>query len=386
MQFLINAGYGVAVAVGLYFFGIPSAIMWGVLGFTLRFLPYLGPWLAAVLPILVSLAVSDGWTTPILVACMYAVYELILNNVAEPMLYGSSTGVSTVGVIISAIFWTWLWGPIGLILAMPMTVCLVVMARHVPQLRFITVLLADQATLSPAQRVYQRLLAFDYDEPLKLAHQHLKSAPLVTFYEDVLIPALSLAECDRQDGVLSEEQESFVREAAEDLVEELGASDFAVHTADDADDGSSVEPTRKIREAPATRVLCIPLQDAADETTSRMLAQLLVADGFEVDSSPAGTLTSEMVDRVAASDSNIVVISILPPIRPRDSRLLWKRLRTRYPHLPIVVGYWVGPNATESLLPPRGDETSRVATSLSDAVALVRSTAAKLESTKAVPA
>ena len=150
MLFLVNAGYGVAVAVGLWVIGVPGAIMWGVLGFSLRFLPYLGPWIAATLPILVSIATADGWTQPMLVVGWYIVVELISNNVVEPLVYGSTTGVSTVGVIISAIFWTWLWGPIGLILAMPMTVCLVVAARYVPQLRFITILLADQPPLSPA--------------------------------------------------------------------------------------------------------------------------------------------------------------------------------------------------------------------------------------------
>jgi predicted PurR-regulated permease PerM/methylmalonyl-CoA mutase cobalamin-binding subunit len=387
MQFMINAGYGVAVAIGLYFIGVPSAIMWGVLGFALRFLPYLGPWLSAVLPILVSLAVSDGWTQPIMVMCMYVVYELVLNNVAEPMLYGSSTGVSTVGVIISAIFWTWMWGPVGLILAMPMTVCLVVVARYVPQLRFITVLLADQPPLSPAERLYQRLLAFDDSEALKLARKHLKSSSLAQFYDEVLIPALNLAEADRHADLLNEDQESFVREAAHELVEELGEEHLAAEAADEGN-GAAKESGAGDRPVEETgrgaRIFCIPLRDDADETTCRMLAQLLRAEGFDVDTGSAGSLTSEMVESVAATDSDLVVISVLPPIRPRDSRLLWKRLRHRYPTLPIVVGYWLGPNATESLLPPAGDESSKVATTLAEAVALVRSEAAQRELAKAM--
>jgi hypothetical protein len=358
--------------------------MWGVLGFSLRFLPYLGPWLAAVLPVLISLAVFDGWTQPILVACMYAVYELVLNNVAEPMLYGNSTGVSTVGVIISAIFWTWLWGPIGLVLAMPITVCLVVMARYVPQLRFITVLLADEPPLSPAQRVYQRLLAFDYNEPLKLARNYLKSAPLVNFYDEILVPALVLAEHDRHAGSLNEDQETFVREAAEDLVDELGEKASGAPDAAESDNGAPSAAQHDENGTPPARILCIPLRDDADETTSRMLAQLLTAEGFHVDSGSAGALTSETIDRVAASDSDVVVISVLPPVRPRDSRLLWRRLRQTYPNLPIIVGYWIGPNATESLLPPPGDDASRVATTLAEAVALVRSIAAQRKLAKAV--
>jgi predicted PurR-regulated permease PerM len=384
MLFLINATYGVAVTIGLSLIGVPSAIMWGVLGFSLRFLPYLGPWLSAVLPILISLAVSDGWTQPILVVCMYTVYELVLNNVAEPLLYGNSTGVSTVGVILSAIFWTWLWGPIGLILAMPMTVCLVVIARYVPQLRFVTVLLADQPPLSPAQRVYQRLLAFDYNEPLKLAKYYLKSAPLVKFYDEILIPALVMAERDRHAGELNDEQERFVREAAEDLVDELGETASAAEADVESEDGVASAAKRDDKSTPPARILCIALRDDADETTSRMLGQLLTAEGFHVDSGAADSLTSEMLDRVAAADSDIVVISVLPPIRPRDSRLLWKRLRQTYPNLPIIVGYWLGANATESLLPPPGDDASRVATTIAEAVALVRSTAAQRKLAKAV--
>jgi hypothetical protein len=281
------------------------------------------------------------------------------------MLYGSSIGVSTVGVILTAIFWTWLWGPIGLVIAMPMTVCIVVLARYVPQLKFITVLLADQPPLSPAEHVYQRLLAGDYNEPLKLARRHLKDATLVEFYDQVLVPALNLAERDRHADELNEEQAALVKEAAEDLVDDLGelaesaANEQALPTAD----GQLAD------------VLCIPLRDAADEIASKMLLQLLVAKGFQVVAGAAGALTSEVVDQVAASDSDIVVISVLPPIRPRDSRLLWKRLRQRYPELPIIVGYWTGTDATESLLPPPGDSSSKVATTLAQALTVIQSAA-----------
>jgi predicted PurR-regulated permease PerM len=384
MQFLINAGYGVAVALGLGIIGVPSAIMWGVLGFSLRFLPYLGPWLAAVFPILVSLAVSDGWTRPLIVVGMYVVYELVLNNVAEPMLYGSSTGVSTVGVIIAAIFWTWLWGPIGLILAMPMTVCLVVTARYVPQLRFITVLLADQPPLSPAERVYQRLLALDYQEPLKLAQTHLKTESLVDFYDAIIIPALVLAEQDRHAGLLHDDEAAAVHEAAEDLVDELAESDVAAHALAASKQETPVNDTPHGERGVAARVLCVPLRDKADEITARMLAELLKAEGFQVDSESADSLTSEVVERVAASDVDLVVISVLPPIRPRESRLLWKRLRHRYPDLPIIVGYWIGSNASESLLRPPGDDASKVATTLAETITLVRSTAAQRRLAKAV--
>jgi predicted PurR-regulated permease PerM len=385
MQFLINSGYGITVGLGLWMIGVPGAAMWGVLGFSMRFLPYVGPWIAALLPILVSVATSPGWTQPLIVVALYVVLELLLNNVAEPLLYGSSTGVSTVGVILAAIFWTWLWGPVGLVLSMPITVCLVVTARYVPQLRFITVLLADQPTLTPSERLYQRLLAFDYNEPLKTARKHVKSSSLADFYDDMLIPALVLAERDRHADLLNDEQEVFVHEATADLIEELGED--ATKTSQVSTQSDAAAPVKITSAADAAhdtgftkvRILCVPLRDQADAAAAQMLAQLLAMDGLQVHVDTPESLSGEVVEHVAELASEMVVISILPPIAPRDSRLLWKRLRYRYPSLPIIVGYWKSGQSTEPLAPPEGDAQTRIATTLAEAVAMVRSTAAQLQ-------
>jgi hypothetical protein len=320
------------------------------------------------MPIMVSIATSQGWAEPMLVVGWYIIVELISNNFVEPLLYGTTIGISTVGVIVSAIFWTWLWGPIGLILAMPMTVCLIVSARYVPQLRFITILLADQAPQALSERVYQRLLAFDYREPLKLAQKHLKESSLASYYDEVLVPALRMAEQDRHEDVLNDDQSTFVMEAAEELVQELGDEAFAAIAA-------KATPAN----VPPARVLCIPLRDPADEITSHMFAQLLMADGFDVATGGINSLTSEVVDRVAESECDIVVISILPPIRPRDSRLLWKRLRGRYPNLPIVVGFWTGGESKDDLPAPENDPAAKVATTLLEAVSMVRALAVQLD-------
>jgi predicted PurR-regulated permease PerM len=374
MQFLVNACYGAAVGIGLSFIGVPGAVLWGVLGFSLRFIPYIGPWVAAALPILVSLGHSDGWMQPLLVVGWYIVLELIFNNAVEPWVYGSTTGVSVVGVMLSALFWTWLWGPIGLIIALPITVCLVVAARYVPQLRFLTVLLADQPPMTPSERVYQRLLAYDYHEPVRLARAHLKESSLTSFYDQVLIPALVLAEHDRHADLLNDEQEAFITEAAEDLVEELQEHSVAIDSKDEAE---TKAPAADTREPVSARVLCAPLRDQADEAAARMLAQLLMGEGFHVETGGADSLTSEIVERVAKHDIDVVVISILPPIMPRDSRLLWKRLRSQYPDLPIVVGFWSGKVTKENVAPPENDTLSKVVTTLADAVAQVRSIAAQ---------
>jgi len=381
--FLLNAGYGLAVAIGLAIIGIPGAVMWGVLGFSLRFLPYVGPWIAAVLPIIVAIATTDGWMQPLFVLGLYLAIELISNNVIEPLVYGSTTGVSTIGVIISAIFWTWLWGPIGLILSMPMTVCLLVAARYVPQLKFITTLLADRPPASPGERVYQRLLAFDYREPTKLAHDFLKESSLANLYDDVMIPALVMAEQDRHADLLNDDQAEFVLEATEDLIDEVSEADRnklrkqQTHDAKlEATTGSEIVcgPTGQ----PA-RVLCMALRDDADELAARMLSHLLIAQGFQAEVGTAEALTGELVDRVAASDSDIVVISVLPPIAPRDSRLLWKRLRSRYPNLPIVVGFWTATGDKEALAEPVEDSASKVVTTLAEAVTVIRGMAAHVQ-------
>ena len=236
-------------------------MLWGVLAFATRFLPYLGPWIAAAVSILISIATSDGWTQPIIVFAWYLMVELVVYNFIEPFVYGSIVGVSTVGILVAALFWTWLWGPIGLVLAMPMTVCLLVAARYVPQLRFLTILLGDQSPLSPSEHVYQRLLAFDYHEPLKHAQKHLKESSLAGYYDGVLLPALCMAEHDRHDDLLNEDQCAFVIDATEDLVEELGDEAFAAIAAKAE---SVVHPPVAIASASSddetvtARVLCIP--------------------------------------------------------------------------------------------------------------------------------
>jgi predicted PurR-regulated permease PerM len=378
--FLLNAGYGATVALGLWVIGVPGAIMWGVLGFSLRFLPYIGPWIAAVMPITVSIATSIGWSQPIYVVCWYIAVELISNNVVEPLVYGSMTGVSTVGVIISAIFWTWLWGPLGLILSMPMTVCLLVAARYVPQLKFLTTLLADRPPMSPGERVYQRLLAFDDREPLKIAHKHRKDSSLASFYDGVLLPALVMAEHDRHADLLNEEQAAFVLEGVEDMIEEVGGADLEGRSDKQPTAATTSVPGKQETSASrdSARILCVPLRDEADEMASRMLVQLLHNAGFQAEFSTPKSLTSEHVDRVATTEIDVVVISVVPPIRPRDSRLLWRRLRERYPDLPIVIGYWTAKGEEENLAEPFQDSNSKVVATLEDCVSVVASLAARV--------
>ena len=221
MQLLVNVTYGVPVAIGLYFIGVPNAFLVGLLATLLRFVPYLGPVIGASLPIVLSLIISPDWTQPLMTAGLFIVVELISNNLVEPWLYGSSTGLSPVAIIVAAVFWTWLWGPIGLLLSTPLTVCLVVIGKYVPPLAFLGVLLGDEPVLEPKSRIYQRLLALDREEASELLEESLKEQRLVEVYDGALLPALGLAEQDRHGGDLDEQRHQFVLDSIRGLVDEL---------------------------------------------------------------------------------------------------------------------------------------------------------------------
>ena len=223
MQFLINATFGISVGIGLYLIGVPNAILWGILAATLRFIPYIGPWIAAAMPIGLSMAISTGWVAPILTVGLFVVLELFSSNVMEPWLYGKNTGVSAVAVLVAAVFWTWLWGLVGLLLATPLTVCLLVIGKHVPQLSFLDILLGNEPVFEPKKRVYQRLLAGDQEEATELVDDDLENKPLVEVYDTVLIPALALtAETDWHRGELDEGRHKFILQSLKEMIQERG--------------------------------------------------------------------------------------------------------------------------------------------------------------------
>lgn len=374
MQFLINAGYGISVAVGLSLIGVPSAITWGVLSFSLRFLPYIGPWLSAIMPLIVSIAISDSSMQPLLVAGMFVVLELIVNNVAEPMLYGRSTGVSGVGVIVAAIFWAWIWGPIGLVLAMPLTVCVVVMSKYIPSIHFLSVLLGDQAALAAPERVYQRLLAGDCDEAAETAGETLAGGTLAQAFDDAVIPALIMAESDRHGGRLHDSQAAMVHETARDLIDELEQLADAADAAKPPSTEQGIASTDVGR--PPLRAFCIPLRDQADDIGAAMLATLLAREGIEVELGAVAALTSELVESVGSLQADVVILSIVPPLPPRSSRLLCRKLHDRYPHLPVLIGYWGGGRADE-IRRRLADEQSEIVTTLVEATERVKAIATR---------
>jgi predicted PurR-regulated permease PerM len=342
MQLVVNVTYGIPIAVGLWLIGIPNALLWGLMATVLRFIPYIGPWIAAAMPILLSLAISQSWTLPIYTILLFVVIELISNNVIEPWLYGTSTGMSAIAVLVSAVFWTWLWGVPGLLLSTPMTVCLAVMGKYVPQLQFLNILLGDEPVLEPPMRVYQRLLAMDQEEATDLVEEYLNDKTLIQLYDEVLIPALGLAEQDQHAGRLDADRRQFIRRAMREIVDDLGERHrLPVGKVDDASEEVQANSVKATADANSSVcVVCLPARDEADEIVAMMVAQVLEIGSCQAKYVPVDALASEMVEAADRHRARIVCISALPPSAVTHARYLCKRLRAQIPDISLVVGLW----------------------------------------------
>ena len=244
MQFLVNAGFGTLFGLGLYCIGVPNAALWGVVAGILRYVPYVGTLVAAILPLALSMAVFDGWLRPLLVFFLVAGLELIIANFVEPWLYGTHVGISSLALLVTAVFWTVLWGPAGLILSTPLTVCVVVLGRYFPQLSFLHTLLGDEPVLAAEAQIYQRLLAMDQLEAQTIVSEFLKGRPLVELYDSVLIPALSMAEQDRHKGALGAAREEFLFLSINEMVVEL--SEYRLADARRLADTATSEPENRL--------------------------------------------------------------------------------------------------------------------------------------------
>jgi len=367
-QAIVNGSYGAAISLGLWLIGItladgwfPSFVLWGLLCALLRFIPYIGPWIAAAFPLTLSLAVYPGYSVFFAVAAMFVIVELLSNNFMEPWLYGSSTGMSAVAVVVAAVFWTWLWGPIGLLLSTPLTVCIVVVGKYVPQFRFFDILLGDQPVLSPAQRIYQRLLAMDAEEATDVAEEQLDSSSLEAVYDQVLLPALAMAEHDRHADQLDDRRGLFIRDAVRDIVDELYELELAQAArraadqtlrlarnqppavADSSDNGKTASSPPHRPSLPSdcpVNVVTLPAHDQADEIVGSMLTRLLELRGYRALNVSHNALASEMLDQIEQHHAQLVCVSALPPAAVTHARYLCKRLHERFPQLRKVVGLW----------------------------------------------
>jgi predicted PurR-regulated permease PerM len=356
-QSAINAFYGIAVGVGLSLIGLPYAVLWGVLGALLRFIPYVGPWMAAIMPTALALAAFEGWLWPIVVIGLIAVLELFTNTVLETLLYSDSAGVSQVALLIAIAFWTWLWGPIGLLMATPLTVCLVVLGKYVPQMQFIAVLMSDEPVAESDIIYYQRLLAGDQEEAAQIVREYLKSHPHERVYDDVLLPALNYAKLDRDRGGLSEEEHEAIVAMSRNVVEMFDSSAEKAHRGDPA--------TEKLSAREKIHILACPADDDSDEVASMMLRQALGSEKYAIEIVPEEKLASEVIDAAAEKNPGLVCIAAVAPGGLSQARYLCKRLRARFPDLKIIVGRWghtgESEGAQRSLVAGGAD---RVATSL----------------------
>jgi predicted PurR-regulated permease PerM/methylmalonyl-CoA mutase cobalamin-binding subunit len=366
MQFIVNLTYGVCVAIGLYFIGVPNAVLWGAFGLVLRFIPYIGPWVALVFPTILSLAVSPHWTMPVLTVSLFAGLELVLNNVMEPLLYGKHTGISAIALIVAAVFWTWLWGAVGLVLATPLTVCLVVMGRHVPRLSFLSVLLSDDDALTPAEDFYHRLLTPGERDEMEFVDSYLKTNPLLSLYDGVFIPVISTAELDAELSSLNSDQLVQVEQNLRDIVDDLGTRPVQPRAGKEpASEETSAVPL-------GARVYCLPARAQRDEVAGAMLAQLLQQNGSEAWVAPAKLVTGELLSLVETADVDVVCISVIAPTTVIQARYLCTKLRAQFPSLKILVGMWgVTEGVPEIAKRLRDSGADEVVTSMAEALSQI---------------
>ena len=366
-QLALNAGFGTVIGLGLWAIGVPSPLLWGVFAGLMRFVPYIGAFIAAIGPLLLATAVDPGWTMVLATLALFLVVEPVTGHGIEPMVYGQSTGLSPFAVLVAAFFWTWLWGPVGLLLATPLTVCLVVLGRHVEKLEFLDVLFGDRPALTPVENFYQRLLADDADEAQEHAEEILKSCSLSSYYDEVALKGLQLAARDATRGVLTEAQLERIRGAIRDLVEEmaerpdapapapgrvsrmLGGRDFLGREPDpppcEADPVAvpPLDPAALPPEWQGQPVLCVAGRGPLDEAASTMLAQLLGKHGLGARVVPHHAVSRGRIRSLDAGGAAMVcVINLELGGAPAHLRYLVQRLRQRVPGARLLVGLWSG--------------------------------------------
>ena len=328
MQGLINGAYGLLLAAGFWAIGLPYVVLWGALAALFRFVPYIGPWIAAILPVALSLAVFDGWTQPLMVIALIAGLELLTNMVLEPLLYGQSAGVSDLALLIAIVFWTLIWGPVGLLLATPLTVCLVVFSKYIPELKFIEILMGDQPEVQPSFLVYQRLLVGDVEEAEDLTHASSKEIGHGKTLDHVLLPAAVHARREMLAGRLSKEESDGILETLTTLACETVLDDV---------------PT--VPEGKGPLLLCRSFDASADSIALHWLTRTVGVGQLRWESIPQSALVSEVIAQVESLKPAIVCISAMPPGVSSTAQLLCKRLRHRFPEQKILLARWGAPKA-----------------------------------------
>jgi predicted PurR-regulated permease PerM len=332
MQLAINTMFGLLIGLGLWGIGIPQPVLWGVLAMLLRFVPYIGPIIAALFPMALALAIDPGWSLLAWTGGLFLIIEAGIGQAVEPYVYSRGTGLSPVAVVVAASFWTWLWGPEGLLLSTPLTLCLVVLGRHVARLEFLDVVLGDEPALRPEESFYQRILADDPDEAAHLAEIYLRERPLAAYYDEVAIRGLVLAQADT--GSLGHVRRVQIKEAVDGLIDDL--SDHALPPVPAADGVADAAPDG----AAGGEVLCIAGRGSLDEAAAAMLAQLLGAEGVAARVVPSLSVSPAAMAALDITGVAMICLSYLEAEDFAKARYLVRRLRRKRPPTPIMVGYW----------------------------------------------
>jgi predicted PurR-regulated permease PerM len=366
-QLVVNISCGLPIGLGLTLIGIPNAALWGILVVLLRFIPYLGIVIAAAFPLALAIAVAPDWMLLLWTALLFAGIELVVANLVEPLVYGGTTGLSPVALIAAATFWTWLWGPIGLLLSTPMTVCLVVLGRHVPPLQFLNVLLGSEPVLTPAETFYQRILANDPEEATEQAEEFAKNSSLTEFFDEVAIPALARAQADSDRGVLPLEDRATFERAIASMVENL---------LEDEDATAAPEHATGPKREGLSGIVCVAGRNELDEAAALLLVNVLRLERHIEIGAPlsADALSADTAYLPIFKDASVVCLSLISTSSPARARFLVRRIRRRAPGAHILVGFW-GSAAREVAAEEMARTTSAqaVAFSLRDAVATIDS-------------
>lgn len=370
LQVSVNTVYGAIIVLALHFIGLPHALLFGTLAAICRFIPYIGWPVATLVPTILSLAVFHGWTRSILIVLLFLCLELTVFNYVEPRIFGRHIGLSSLAILMAASFWTLIWGPIGLVLSVPLTVCLVVMGRHIPSLEFLTIMLGDQPTVPPSSCFYQRLLAHDEHEAGEILANSSKENALEEVYDSVLIPALIMSEEDRMHRDLEDSTVGFIRQTARELIEELGLREGS--ESGDMSKGGEGRSVAGEESRLEIKVICIPVLDETDELAALMVAQVLSREGAHSIVAPVRRLT-ETLAAVSAEQPDLVILCGLPPVAIGRSQRLYRSIRARNPQLRIMVAILNYPDDVIEIAQAIGDEEDiRILTKLGCAVAEIR--------------
>ena len=348
-QLVLNASFGVVIGLALWLIGVPSAPLWGMLAMIMRFVPYIGALISAVFPVVLAAAVGPGWTMVLMTGALFLIAESVVGQAIEPLIYGHSTGLSPVAVITAATFWTWLWGPIGLILATPLTMCLVVLGRHVDQLKFLDVMFGDEPPLTPAELIYQRMLARDPVEAADQARVFLREKPLTAYYDEILLEGLRLAQADAQRGSLDEDQMRRVRDAVADIIDDLATHTDVDNASTGAAEGDSPlarleRAEEKVQEKALPErwrngksVLCIPGPSLLDEALAAIVTHLLEHRGIGARAEQVDALSISRILSWDTAGVELVCLCFLEAVTAAQIRYAIRRIHRRMPYVSIIV-------------------------------------------------